>query len=151
MLFFHLLRYWKSHQRTGPAPVFRAVFPAVTQLNFERIWIFLRGLSHHQSALRHRACRTLQAFRATRRGNKKKKKKKKIVQYFNPPGLSGVGASICMSRSHVLIPFRSCCCHGAPPPLPASFLFNTHNSVPRSAVCSSSNICNSETRFHCRG
>lgn len=33
--------------------------------------------------------------------------KEKKVQYLNPPSLSHVQASICMSRSHVIIPFCS--------------------------------------------
>lgn len=32
--------------------------------------------------------------------------KEKKVQYFNPPSLSHVQASICISRSHVIIPFQ---------------------------------------------
>lgn len=53
-------------------------------------------------------------------------RKKKKVQYFNPPSLSHVRASICMSRSHVIIPFCSGCCHGVVPPLLASSLFQLH-------------------------
>lgn len=49
--------------------------------------------------------------------------REKKVQYLNPLSLSHVQASICVSRSHVIIPF----CLGVVPLLPASsFFFQLH-------------------------
>lgn len=53
---------------------------------------------------------------------------RKKVQYFNPPSLSHVQASICMSPSNVIIPFCSDCCHRVVLVLLASFLFQQHIS-----------------------
>lgn len=122
-------------------------FPAVTQSLFQRDMNFARAVSSHLRlpVTQHRADEKLEAFFFFSAMMRRKSK----ILILPPFSFSHVQASICVSRSNVIIPFCSGCCHGVvPPPLAWRLPYSnfTAQLTPQSAAWKSSNICNLETQ-----
>lgn len=142
---FHLSYWRKLCQRPGRAPVFDAVFSSCHTIAFSEGYGFCEGCLIPSETSRHAASGWWEAwgffFSAMMR------RKSKIL--IPPLSLSHVQASICVSRSNVIIPFCSGCCHGVvPPPLAWRLSYSnfTAQLTPQSAASKSSNICNLETQ-----